>query len=435
MHCPPLFHLSIPILPLIMQNTTVYCFLVFFCFLNQLKSQNKLVLNDNAYLVISNNSYLVVDNNNSNAITTVGAGGNIISENEFNRLKWKIGNSTGSYTVPFTSSLNNKIPLVTTITGAGIGTGSIIFSTYNGGSWDNNSYKPSDVLNMQAVSGGTNNSAYVLDRFWIIDAQNYTTKPSSTILFNYQDAEWSAGGNTIVEADLFVQRYNSSSNTWGDWFGTFSSTNTISNTVSSGNINPNDFYRSWTLVDQQSPLPIELLFFNVTCDTDNKRNFNWATASESNNDFFTIEASKDAINWTEITKIDGAGNSSIALNYHHKFEIENANEYFRLKQTDFNGTCKYSKIEHNSCAKTNQEPSFFVFPNPAKGNLNLALSNFDIEPVQITITNALGQKIINETITNPKENSFMSLYIKSTGLYYLTISNSSFLKTNKIIIE
>jgi hypothetical protein len=413
----------------------IISFFLLICFSNCIKSQNKLVLNNNAYLVISNSSFLVVDNSNSDAITTIGSGGNIITESEFNRLKWNIGNSTGSYTVPFTSSSNNKIPLVTTITGAGTGTGSIVFSTYNGGSWDNDSYKPSDVLNMQAVSGATNNSAYVLDRFWIIDAQNYTTKPSSTILFNYQDAEWSAGGNSIVESDLFVQRYNSSTNTWGDWFGTFGSTNTGSNKVSSGNINPNDFYRSWTLVDQQSPLPIELLFFNVTCDTDNKRNFNWATASESNNDFFTIEASKDAITWDEITKIDGAGNSSIALNYHHKFDIENTYEYFRLKQTDFNGTYKYSSIEHNRCAETNQDPSFLVFPNPGKGNLNLVLSSFDNEPVQISITNALGQKIINETITNPKENSFMSLYIKSTGLYYLTVSNSSFSKTKKIIIE
>jgi hypothetical protein len=79
-----------------MQNTTVYCFLVFFCFLNQLKSQNKLVLNDNAYLVISNSSFLVVDNSNSDAITTIGSGGNIITESEFNRLKWNIGNSAGS---------------------------------------------------------------------------------------------------------------------------------------------------------------------------------------------------------------------------------------------------------------------------------------------------------------------------------------------------
>jgi len=50
-------------------------------------------------MVIGNGYYIVVGNSATNAITTLGTGGNIISEGEFNRLKWNIGISSGIYII------------------------------------------------------------------------------------------------------------------------------------------------------------------------------------------------------------------------------------------------------------------------------------------------------------------------------------------------
>ena len=70
----------------------------------------------------------------------------------------------------------------------------------------------------------------------------------------------------------------------------------------------------------------------------------WSTASESDNDYFTIEKSNDLENWQEIATINGAGNSTSII--HYMFEIENLlkekSGYYRLKQTDFNGQFSYS---------------------------------------------------------------------------------------------
>ena len=72
---------------------------------------------------------------------------------------------------------------------------------------------------------------------------------------------------------------------------------------------------------------------------------NWTTASELNNDYFTIERSKDAVEFQPIKFVEGAGNSNSILNY----EIIDVNpflgtSYYRLKQTDFNGKYSFSNI-------------------------------------------------------------------------------------------
>src|ERR1043165_3504153 len=181
-------------------------------------SQGRIVMDNDGYIVISNSAYLVIDNSNANALTQTGTGGRIISEAEGNILRWNISNATGSYVVPFYDDGDaQEIPLTVTIgTGGTAGaTNRIDFSTYDGG-WDNNTYRPTGVTNMGNVTvPAANNSAKVIDRFWIIDA-NHATKPSATLSFTYIDNEWSVASNTISEGNLRAQRWNT---TVGDWDG------------------------------------------------------------------------------------------------------------------------------------------------------------------------------------------------------------------------
>jgi hypothetical protein len=89
------------------------------------------------------------------------------------------------------------------------------------------------------------------------------------------------------------------------------------------------------------PLPIELLSFDAIIDN-NSVIITWSTAAEINNDFFTIEKSKDLINWEIASTIDGAGNSNQVLNYEFVDNfIEEGIWYYRLKQTDFDGKYEY----------------------------------------------------------------------------------------------
>ncbi len=251
-------------------------------------AQSKFVLNNDAYVVLENSATLVLDDGSTTALSTIGTGGNIISEGEFNRVKWNIGTSTGSYSVPFTTvSSLTKIPVTTVINSAGIGTGSISFSTYAGVA-DNNTYKPSDVTHMYDFNtGSVNNSSYCIDRFWMIDAQNYTTKPHVTLAFTYRDSEYSAIGNSITEANLGAQRFNTSTSSWGDYLPA-GVTNTTTNTTSLVVVPPSDFFRSWTLVENSNPLNTDISTFRISCD-EKGPNLEWETVTETNLSRFEIE--------------------------------------------------------------------------------------------------------------------------------------------------
>ena len=74
-------------------------------------SQGRLVINNNGFVVIDNSAFVVLQNSNPNALTTLGTGGNIVSEDEDDVIKWEIGLTTGTYTIPWTTNSGTKIPL------------------------------------------------------------------------------------------------------------------------------------------------------------------------------------------------------------------------------------------------------------------------------------------------------------------------------------
>ncbi len=88
-------------------------------------------------------------------------------------------------------------------------------------------------------------------------------------------------------------------------------------------------------------LKIDLIYFNVT-NNESTITLTWQTASEENNDYFTIERAPDGINYETIATIAGAGNSKDVLSYSY---VDNnplmGNSYYRLKQTDFEGAHEY----------------------------------------------------------------------------------------------
>ena len=72
---------------------------------------------------------------------------------------------------------------------------------------------------------------------------------------------------------------------------------------------------------------------------------NWSTYSELNNDYFTIEYSDDLNNWIEVVTTNGNGNTNNISYYSEKFQSAlNGIIYIRIRQTDYNGDYKYSKI-------------------------------------------------------------------------------------------
>lgn len=92
-------------------------------------------------------------------------------------------------------------------------------------------------------------------------------------------------------------------------------------------------------------LPIELTSFTATA-TDYGFEFNWVTASEKENDYFTLEYSINGVDFNEIDYVHGAGTTSETSEYEYRWDDAPQIEmiYFRLKQTDYNGEYTYSDV-------------------------------------------------------------------------------------------
>jgi hypothetical protein len=100
-------------------------------------------------------------------------------------------------------------------------------------------------------------------------------------------------------------------------------------------------YSLHSLLFDLNPLPIDLLYFDAFINF-KQVNFTWATASESNNDYFTIEESANARDWEAVAYVEGAGNSNRVIHYSKVLHVDKQGIiYYRLKQTDFDGRFEY----------------------------------------------------------------------------------------------
>jgi hypothetical protein len=218
----------------------ILTFCILLCSVIGARAQGRLVL-DGGIINLNAGAYLVIENSSPNAITRNS--GHILSEGENNIIKWNIGTTTGTYTVPWGYGSCDCIALTFTKT-AGTGSGYFLFSTYPT-AWNNSTQLPTGVTNINGATG-LDNSSFVTDRFWQINAQGYSVKPTlSNLEFTYRDAENSAP-NTITENLLRGKRYNSGSNSWVDDILS-SSINTTTNKLTIASVDANNLYPWWTL--------------------------------------------------------------------------------------------------------------------------------------------------------------------------------------------
>lgn len=127
--------------------------------------------------------------------------------------------------------------------------------------------------------------------------------------------------------------------------------------------------------DFASPLPIELLFFDAT-SFDPEVQLRWSTSSERNNDYFSIERSSDALNFSSIGEVQGAGTKKRKTNY--KFIDDgplSGVSYYRLKQVDFDGSFDYSEIVSVRRTFDLKDENLQIYPNPNAGQFQIRLKS------------------------------------------------------------
>ena len=150
-----------------------------------------------------------------------------------------------------------------------------------------------------------------------------------------------------------------------------------------------------------APLPVELLLFTGTpYETFNL--LEWITASEKDNDFFTIEKSFDGISFETIGTIKGAGNSNVQQNYSMEDNhTANGITYYRLSQTDYDGTASKSSII--AINRKNTTCVVRAYPNPSIGPCVLKIETVQTGNYTIYINDLYGKEVFRQSIFIDKE--------------------------------
>jgi hypothetical protein len=184
-----------------------------------------------------------------------------------------------------------------------------------------------------------------------------------------------------------------------------------------------------------SPLPMSLVSFTASCEGI-KKILLWTTATETNNDRFTIEHSPDAIHWEYVTDIAGAGNSNSLLHYTATdSKPYNSTTYYRLKQTDFNGNYSYSGIITSEKCSTSEASIDNVYPNPFRDNVSVNFSSAEEGQVTIEVVSEKGDKVYSKPVSVSIGQNITMLNLsslrKGNYIVYLSCDPKRFFKIAK----
>ena len=142
----------------------------------------------------------------------------------------------------------------------------------------------------------------------------------------------------------------------------------------------------------------------------------WATETETNCDRFEVERSEEGLHFKKVHTVDGSGNSSSYRLYKIKdTQPLNGQNYYRIKEIDFNGSYEYSRI----VAAQYEYPIIKIYPNPVSDILNIE-SKERVEKIEII--NTMGMVV--KTIDDPHRT--VNLELLPFGVYYLKIYNTDF---------
>lgn len=220
--------------------------------------------------LILNSNLLEINNKKPVAISRVT--GLIIGETTpaagYGKVQWNVRNTGGTtFEIPFGTTDFIHIPITMKLGSAGTqvsDSGFIAVATYptNSAASPNNRPLPPGVPHLDNQYK-IENDIKMVDRFYVIDGDGYSTNPNLSVGFSYVDREWDGslgGSNDISESELETTRYNPSTGSWD--YNLKGSTSTAANQTFSPTVN--NYTGAWTLHNKPY-CPISNFIFNPEC--------------------------------------------------------------------------------------------------------------------------------------------------------------------------
>ena len=177
-------------------------------------------------------------------------------------------------------------------------------------------------------------------------------------------------------------------------------------------------------INKVNVMPVTLLYFNAQYTADKKVNCNWATSHEINAREFIIERSTDAEHLASIGNIAARNLSSLSKYF---FTDDNAPEgliYYRLRETDNDGTESFSNIVSVQSPKNTHHIS--TYPDPASDFIYVDVSSSQNGKCTLEIFNDKGVFIESRMIHSNQSTQTIPVDVSAfkSGLYLIRLNTN-----------
>jgi len=147
----------------------------------------------------------------------------------------------------------------------------------------------------------------------------------------------------------------------------------------------------------------------------------WNTVGEKGESYYEVQKSTDGTTFAKIDEATAKNTATANYSATDNSVAATGNNYYRIKAVSETGSVAYSNVAKLS---TNNSSLTSIYPNPLVGKtLNISLSNVNAGKYIVSITNVLGQKVVEQSIVHAG-NASHALIINNTlaaGIYSVAI--------------
>jgi len=184
-----------------------------------------------------------------------------------------------------------------------------------------------------------------------------------------------------------------------------------------------------------NPLPVTLVSFTGKLDG-SVASLTWKTASEINNDYFEVQRSTDGIEFVEIGRVNGNGTTNLTSAYFFEDRsLLKGNNYYRLKQFDFDGKSSYSNVivlDYDGSTPL----GVYMYPNPTTSqDINAELLNASNEVIAIRIIDMAGRVPFQSTVQGESKIIHLKTDDLKPGLYVVEVTQGNQRVVRRLIIK
>ena len=238
----------------------------------------------------------------------------------------------------------------------------------------------------------------------------------------------------IGNFDIYAKTATISFPNVGLWYSYLTGTSiSLSSTAYTVTLQPGEYY---VYTNKEVILPVNLLSFTASKNSQHTVEVTWSTTSEINNHHYEVERSNNGTSFTALASVQPSASVAQIKQYRYTdaAPLTGVN-YYRLKQVDKDG-----KVHYSSIAKVNftaQNILWQVYPNPAH-TVTSVYAQSNMSKVQVILTDLSGKTLYRSNlIPELNEGQKINVPVKnlSKGIYILKVVSNETNTTQKLVVE